>query len=146
MENNLNLVRIFGYETGEKRNSVLWASPDFLNVNSAKMMSVYLGWQHQKRAITYEEIIQGTWIKVSDHGYNFKVKFFADGTLTESDLFNENVSWKGSWKLIGMALRMNVEKYELDIFANKEGVIHSGIEMDTSTRLPNAYFKVIHII
>jgi len=149
MENRANdynkLIRIFGYETGGQRNSTLWQNPESLNRNSTKMLSLFSDWEAHKRAILMDDVIQGVWIKVSDHGHNFKVKFNADGTLTECELFNENASWKGTWELIGVALRMKVKNYELDIFANKEGIIHSGIEIDTSTQQPNAYFKLIHI-
>jgi len=41
---------------------------------------------------------------------------------------------------------MNVGEYELDIFASKEGAIHSGIEFQSGSYEPNAYFKVIHLV
>jgi len=51
-------------------------------------------------------------------------------------------SWEGSWELLGGVLRIKVGPYELDVLANKQGDIHSGIEFEDNR--PNAYFKVVH--
>jgi hypothetical protein len=67
-------------------------------------------------------------VKVGDHGHSFVVRLNADGTLTETPLFNRQASWEGSWRLVGSVLRLTVNNYELDIFACKDGNVHSGIE------------------
>lgn len=98
-------------------------------------------WKAKKRALTEEEILKGEWSKIGDHGYSFKVKFLPGGKYIERDVTRDD-SWEGTWKFVGVALRMNVGKYELDVLGNKEGNTHSGIEVADGKL--NAYFKMIH--
>jgi hypothetical protein len=103
-------------------------------------------WKAQKRNFTRDEVVQGIWIKIADQGLHFFVKFHANGIFSETQIFNPKVEVEGRWQLVGAVLRMNVQEYELDIFANKEGSIHSGIEFYGGRYVPTAYFKVIHLV
>ncbi len=149
MDDDNRTIRLFGYEWDNGRGSILWENPIYFRQpggQSGKMLDeAFENWQKQKRAFTRDEILQGSWVKVGDHGHHFIVRFHANGDLTETGLFNTSTSWQGAWQLIGSVLRMRVNKYELDIFANRDSVIHSGIEIDTTSHAPNAYFKVIHV-
>jgi hypothetical protein len=102
----------------------------------------YQEWMATKRKFTEDEIINGVWIKEGDHGHSFKVKFYSGGRLVESNLSDDSRSWEGSWELVTGVLRTKVGEHELDIFARKEGNVHSGIEVKGDR--PHAYFKVIH--
>ena len=150
MADNDRLIQIFGYEWFNGRDSILWQEPRYFSQaggQSGKILDEgFDNWKVQKRAFTREEVLAGQWIKVGDHGYHFTVRFHADGTPTETQLFNPQVSFHGQWHLEGAVLRMNVGEYELDIFACKEGTIHSGIEFQSGGYKPNAYFKVIHLV
>jgi hypothetical protein len=144
------MVRLFGYEWDNGRDSILWQEPKYFSQaggQSGRMLDDGLDeWKAQKRAFTRDEVLQGQWIKVADIGNRCIVRFHSDGTLTETDLFNKEASWHGQWQLVGAVLRVNIGKYELDIVANKEGAIHSGIEFESGRYQPNAYFKVIHLM
>ncbi len=83
---------------------------------------------------------------MGDHGYHFKVKFLRDGTFTESKLFADSATRYGTWHLSETSFKMNIDNYELEALANREGSIHSGIELDKSSNLPSAYFKLIHLL
>ena len=170
MAEDARLIRLFGYETDNGRDSLLWHEPGHFSRPGGQqgmfLDDAFDGWKAQKRAFTREEVLEGQWVKVGDHGYHRLVRFHADGTLTEADLFNPMDSWRGQWQLVNYALRwpyqqfaiynthrsmrillrMNVGEYELDIVANKEGAIHSGIEFQRGSYNPNAYFKVIHLV
>jgi len=75
------------------------------------------------------------------------VKCLPDGTLEEPRLFQPNIKQKGKWTLVeNMVFRMDVLDFELDVFANKNGLIHSGIEVKEDLGHPSAYFKVIHLV
>ena len=144
------MIQLFGYETDNGRHSLLWQNPGYFS-RPGGQQGRYLddgldAWKAQKRAFTREEVLEGQWLKIADHGNRCIVRFHADGTLTEADLFNPRDSWSGQWQLVGAILRVNIGEYELDIVANREGAIHSGIEFESGGRLPDAYFKVIHLV
>ena len=83
-------------------------------------------------------------MKIADYGHQHSLEFHEDGTLTERALFSfdENDFWGGEWKLIDGVLRLNIQIYELDIVAGRNG-LHSGVEDEGEQR--NAYFRVIHV-
>jgi hypothetical protein len=138
------LIQLFHYELNHGRYSVLWEDP-----KSYALAAGHEGrdkWMAQKRAFTRDEVLQGQWVKIAYHGNRCIVQFHVGGTLTEADLFKPEDSWHGQWQLVGLVLRMNVGKYELDIVANKEGAIHSGIEFERGGFNPTAYFKVLHLV
>jgi hypothetical protein len=144
------LIRLFGYETDNGRNSILWYEPGHFSRPGGQqgmfLDDAFDGWKAQKRAFTRDEVLQGQWVKVGDHGHHRIVRCHPNGTLTETDLFNKDASWQGQWQLVSAVLRMNIGEYELDIVANREGALHSGIEFQARGYQPNAYFKVIHLV
>jgi hypothetical protein len=104
-------------------------------------------WKARKRTFKPEEIAHGDSVKVSDTGHQFLVSLHEDGTLAESPLFDSHPkkSWPGTWRLTEEGfLRLSVGEYELDVVANRDGAIHSGIEFKAGNPAPTAYFKVIH--
>jgi len=139
---------LFGYETDGRRESALWDNPfkfhELASQRGHDFYKRYDSWLKTKRKFSVAEIVNGTWIKVADHGHQHRVNFRDDGGLVESPLFSidENDSWGGSWKLIDGVLRLNINVYELDVIASKDG-LHSGIEDEGDHR--NAYFRVIHL-
>jgi hypothetical protein len=144
------MIQLFGYEWDNGRHSILWHNPRYFSQPGGQagrnLDEAFDDWKAQKRAFTRDEVLQGQWIKVADHGNRCIVQFHADGTLTETDLFNQEASWHGQWQLVAAVLRMNIGVYELDIVANKEGVTHSGIEFESGGYQPTAYCKVIHLV
>lgn len=103
----------------------------------------YDEWRRSKRKFTEDEIVKGEWIKEGDHGHSFRVVFYQGGQLKESALADSSDSWEGSWSLESGVLRTRVGPYELDIFANREGNVHSGIEVKHDR--PTAYFRLTHM-
>lgn len=144
------MLRLFGYETeGKGRNSTLWTQPDiFLRESGqgAKMLDeAFEQWSRTKRPITKEEVIQGSWVKIGDHGYQFIAFFKEDGIVWERHLSSrEGSGWKGTWSIEESMLKMTVEPYSLYIVANNAGVIHSGVEFQEGKQEPNAYFSILH--
>ncbi len=136
-------IALFGYETQGGKSSVLWSGPGTFSLNET-----YLEWFETKRDFTEREIVNHTWVKAGDHGYSFTVHFLPHGQLHESPLLDPARQLQGSWKRIDGALRTTIEqvedgalvKYELDIFANRNGSLHSGIESSDSTETAHAYF------
>ncbi len=145
----IRLYMLFGYETQGGRNSYLWENPHYFSQptgQGGKMLDEdYTAWKQIKRAFTKEEIIEGIWIKISDTGSTFVVKFHPDGSLSEHRLFDERNEWGGRWELVGIALRMEINGYQLDVLAAKTGSIHSGLESPPGQERPTTYFKVIHL-
>lgn len=107
----------------------------------------YNAWVRGKRRFTFDEIVEGRWVKIGDHKFHFHIQFLNDGTIREREFFNsdEDYYWKGSWKLIDGVLRLNFRSdcsYELDIVASRDG-IHAGIE--DANEEGNAYYRLIHV-
>jgi tetratricopeptide (TPR) repeat protein len=140
-------IALFGYETLGGKNSVLWSDPSTFSLNET-----YLEWLETKKDFTDRkidrEIVNHTWVKAGDHGYSFTVHFLPHGQLQESPLLDPARQLQGSWQLIDGVLRTTVEqdendtlvRYELDIFANRKGFMHSGIESRDNRETAHAYF------
>ncbi|HLW02689.1 MAG TPA: hypothetical protein VKT82_28805 [Ktedonobacterales bacterium] len=143
------LYMLFGYETDGGRNSYLWDNPHYFSQptgQGGKMLDEnFAEWRQTKRAFTRNEITEGIWIKISDTGHTFMVKFHPDGSLSEHGMFDERNEWGGRWELVGIALRMTINGYSLDVLAAKTGSIHSGLETSPGEGRPSTYFKVIHL-
>lgn len=139
---------LFGYETDGGRESQLWNDPmSFhrpLRENRLDVLKNFNSWRRTKRKFSRGELLDGTWVKIADHGHQHRLELHDDGTLTENSLFsfNEDDSWGGEWKIIEGVLRLNIQIYELDVVASVDG-LHSGIEDENNHR--NAYFRVIHV-
>lgn len=128
-------ISLFGYEMQGGRNSVLWTNPFTFSLDEA-----YEAWRNTKRDFSTEEIIDRIWIKTCNPEHTYIVRFSSDGSLRESSLSDSSKQWSGSWKLLDGMLRINIGDYELDIFANREGSVHSGIEFMKGMKDPDAYF------
>ncbi len=141
-------IFLFGYEIGGGKQSILWSNPFLFSPDET-----YQAWSKTKRDFTQEEILHGLWVKVSEYGNSFIVRFLPDGSLTESPLFGLGQHSQGVWQLIDGFIRMNISgnengtfvQYELDIFANRENTMHSGVELTQDRQTPHAYFKVLHV-
>jgi tetratricopeptide (TPR) repeat protein len=128
-------IALFGYETQGGSSSVLWSDPDTFSLNET-----YLEWSETKRNLTEREFVDHTWIKAGDSGNFSTFHFLSQGLLYESPLLDSAERLQGSWKLINGVLRTNIEpyeggtlvKYELDIFASRNGLVHSGIESNNT--------------
>jgi hypothetical protein len=145
-DNQAKLYSLFGYETGDKKNSVLWSNPMYFAQATGQGASMldenFVAWKNTKRDFTTQEILSGIWIKIGDTGHSFIMKCHQDGKFSEHNIFDEHEVY-GTWKLMGGVFRTNIQEYELNIVANKNGSIHSGIEFTQNK--PVAYFKVIHL-
>lgn len=147
----LELFRVyclFGYETNGARQSELWNDPmsfhRLVRENRLDFLKTFNSWRRTKRKFSRDELLDGTWVKIADHGHQHRLELHDDGTLTEGPLFtfNDQDCWGGEWKLIEGVLRLNIHIYELDVVASTDG-LHSGIEDEDDHR--NAYFRVIHV-
>jgi hypothetical protein len=142
-------IALFGYEWKDAQNSILWKTPHYFSRPGGQagkeLDESFVNWQGQKRTFYLEELLTGHWIKIGDHGHSFNFKLQSGGGLQEAKLFHPQETWPGNWKLVDGVLRINVAEYELDVFAAREGVIHSGIEESTNNSLHRVYYKVIHL-
>ncbi|HYT40822.1 MAG TPA: phycobilisome rod-core linker polypeptide, partial [Methylomirabilota bacterium] len=123
------------YEMQGGRASPLWVDPSVFSFDEA-----YEAWIRIKRNFSSKEIIDQTWVKTSNPEHTFIVRFSSDGNFNEHALSDPGRSWQGSWELLDGKLRMRVNKYELDIFANQESSVHSGIEFARGAKEPHSYF------
>src|ERR1051326_6476266 len=137
---------LFGYEMQGGSSSTLWNDPSQFTPNDD-----YQEWLKEKRAFIAKEITTNTttWLKAGDHGYAFTVQFLQDGKLLEFPLLDQSNPLQGSWEILGSGiLRINMKqeeggglaKYELDVYANQQGQMHSGIEFRNNMSTPRAYF------
>ena len=138
-------IFLFGYETQGGSASALWINPGVFSLNENE---AYLKWSGTKRSLTEEEIVDHTWVKAGDHGYYFIIHFLPSGQLRESRFWDRDSQTQGSWELTDGILRIHTEqyedgvlvKYELDIFANRNGLVHTGVEFQDGKKTAHAYF------
>lgn len=137
---------LFGFETDGCRESLLWDDPLRFHLlvreRGEVFQKTYDAWKRTKRRFSRDEVLDGQWLKVADRGQQHRVEFHNDGTLTERARFDQNDYWTGNWKLIDGILRLNIQIYELDIVASRDG-LHSGVEDEEDHR--NAYFTVAQV-
>ena len=142
------MIALFGYETDGGRQSALWAnpvlSPEALGQSGQILDEQFLSWKNRLRAFTPLEVTRGEWVKVGDLGHHFIVRFLTDGTLEERPLYGSSTPWSGQWRLVGNVLRTRVNQYELDIFAQRQGAVHSGVEVVDGAPHVHSYFRVVH--
>ncbi len=130
-------IALFGYEMQGGRTSPLWADPSALSPIEAE---VYKTWANTKRDFSSHELVGQTWVKTSNPEHTFIVHFFSDGSFQEYAISDPGKQWQGSWKLSEGRVRMRVNKYELDIFANQDSSVYSGIEFAQDRKEPHSYF------
>lgn len=91
-EERLRLYAIFlAMKLGTRRSSALWDDPELFSEATGQggdqLDEEYAAWKQAKRAFTKEEITQGKWVKIGDHGRSFVIQFRSDGTAVETHLF-----------------------------------------------------------
>jgi len=98
------------------------------------------------RRFEMEELVEGHWIKVGDHGYSFIVRFHSDGTLTESSLSNLAYRYAGRWTLEQGDLIIEIDSdshYRLRVIASRDQPVHSGIEENSAGGRND--FRLVHV-
>lgn len=128
-------IALFEYEMRDGRASPLWVNPSAFLLDKA-----YQSWMDTKRDFSSSELVGQTWVKTSNPEHTFIVHFFSGGAFREYALSDPENQWQGSWELLHGILRMKVHKYELDIFANRESSVHSGIEYAQDGKEPHSCF------
>lgn len=137
-----SLISLFGYETDGGTNSKLWTQPLTFSRNER-----YDEWWDMKRSVARKEFVDHTWVKVSNWGDHWIVRFHASkdpsenlkGPLDESFLSDPNKQWPGSWELVDGILRIKIGKCEIEVFANRENSTYSAIEFEQDQKQANAY-------
>lgn len=82
------------------------------------------------QGFTENEIIQGLWLKLSEHGQIFLLKFGPGGHAEESFLFNQDAdTWSGLWTVQDGVLTLLVGQYFLNVDRSANGSIHRGVEV-----------------
>ncbi len=139
---------LFGYERDGGRSSDLWKHPQApfraSGHRKQQLNDMFYVWIQNHKLFTEDNVLKGTWIKVSDLGSSRKVELHADGTLTESEFVYPNETWEGTWDLVDGVLVMNIHDFILSVYAAGTGNLHSGVEFYEGE--PYAYFKVIHLV
>jgi len=145
-------AQLFGYEADGGRNSIFWDRERLRFFRPGGEAVILLDqsreeWRSTKRPFTKDEVVTGKWIKVSDVGTAQEVILHPDGTLTENSLFDleKKDTWGGKWEVTNGALVIYIGSYYMEVYASKDGDIHSGVEIKDGARDPDAYFKVIHV-
>jgi hypothetical protein len=149
LESTDRKVALFGYEWGDGQNAMLWKTPSYFTKPGGQagkeLDEAFSSWQAKRREFYLEKLLLGHWLKVGDHGYTFHVQRQSGGILEESNIFHPQKTWPDKWILNKEILQINVGEYELDVFASREGVIHSGIEQSADRFDHRVYFKFIHL-
>lgn len=136
-------IALFGYEMQGGRTSPLWANPSALSPIEAE---AYETWASTKRDFSSGELVGQTWVKTSNPEHTFIVHFFSDGSFREHALFDPGKQWQGSWELADGAVRARVNTYELDIFANRDSSVYSGVEFAQDGKEPHSYFACFPVL
>ncbi len=144
------LLCLFGYETDGGDTSRLWQDPEHVALPagqpSRRLVARFQDWQHSKRAFLRGEVITGVWITIRAQGSAAQVQFHPDGTVTETTLFAPWTQQHGTWSLVANAVvRLQVAGRELDIIANRTGLLHAGIEEHQDDPAYRVYVKVVHL-
>lgn len=101
-------------------------------------------WLTSKKLFRKEELINSTFIKISNMQNAFKLRLKEDNTLQEWNLHNDKEEkWEGRWSLISGVLQTKIPEYELVVFKNQKGIIHTGIEFYKKKQI--SFFSVIQI-
>jgi hypothetical protein len=103
-------------------------------------------------AFDWEELLDGTWLKIGEHGHSFCLNFHEDGTFTESHLFSETgETWTGVWENETFDLFLYVTtptaKYMLAIHPLAATGLHEGLETDLNAD-PSSHqvrFRLVHV-
>jgi hypothetical protein len=133
-------IALFGYEMQGGLDSPLWRDPLVFVPDEA-----YNAWFSTKRELTKRELLNQTWIKTSNPEHTFVVQFF-DGYFSEYAIADPRRHWEGSWELIEGRVRIRVSRYVLDVFANSDAQVYSGIEFEEGKVAPHAYFVLFPIM
>jgi len=69
---NLRVFSLFGYEKDGGWNSPLWHDPsrfqEELSHRGPEFYERYKEWMRSKRRFSYDEIVDGVWVKLADQG------------------------------------------------------------------------------
>lgn len=61
--------------------------------------TAYLNWMKTKRKFDFNEITEGSWIKVTRNGEGSVLKLNNDNSIIEYSVHNPSRTWSGEWKL-----------------------------------------------
>lgn len=135
---NDHLIALYGYERHGGADAELWNNPKRFSELTTQQGKIpdedYDNWFRGKRRFTEDELFNKIWLKEGNHGYSFKVKFFPQGGLLESD---SQSNWEGKWEIESGLLKITVDVYSLYLLASRDGN-HSGVEYVNGNR--HAYF------
>ena len=131
------MISLFGYETEGGTQSELWTDP----LNPVLDNEKFEKWYATKSVFREEELINHYWIKSRGSESTYLVQFISNGNFKESIIFDPDNQWQGRWQITPEGtLRTKVGEYELDIFANQNSSIHTGIEYKKGLNDPFAHF------
>jgi hypothetical protein len=133
-------ITLFGYEVGGGITSHIWKYPLSFSPDEQ-----YTAWWNLKKNFTPEEIVGQSWVKISHYGDIFLLRFSDEGRLRESLLSDPGRDWPGTWEMKEEMLRLHIDSYELDVFANREISTYSAVECMKGEKLPHAYFTFFPI-
>ncbi|WP_448620071.1 hypothetical protein [Geodermatophilus sp. URMC 65] len=111
--------------------------------------------QSEVQPFSVEELMQGYWVKVAQHGVSRVLQFSAGGVLTEQDLFmplpfrsspRYEYSWYGRWQLEdeGKRLIVIIGSYRLVVEPDRRSNIHGGYERNEEEPDYFGNFRFIH--
>lgn len=104
----------------------------------------YSHWLSSKRNISESEVLNGTWIKMSQVRAAYRVRLFEGGKLKEWDIHDlNNFSLEGNWNLEEGVLNLDISGYKLSVFASKEGILHSGIEFSENWPMLSVFSNML---
>ncbi|WP_372399787.1 serine/threonine-protein kinase [Azospirillum sp. HJ39] len=105
-------------------------------------------WQADVEAPTGAALTRGMWIKQSDTGRLFAVRFRPDGTFHEVDVTSDGPTITGRWSRISDQLLTYVifqdVHYHLHWLVRTSGTGHHGIEYLDDSCAPAAHFTIRH--
>lgn len=121
-------------------------NPNEVEIN--KDYERYLSWINTKRQFSTEEIIDGSWIKITRNGEGSVLLLMEDNSIIEYSIHDPSKNWGGTWKLeqgiIILNIHFNGIEYRQFVVANREIMNHSGHEFALNLRSTSLdYFHII---
>jgi|GEM_PF-4848856 len=104
------------------------------------------------RVFTEEEVTDGTWLKLFDHGRGFCLRLEKNGKVEESDLFEPDIKpSSGTWRIEGdgfnerskLIIRLE-DRWEDTVTASDPGNLFWGMEHDEETG-DETKCRVVHV-
>lgn len=127
-------IQLFGFESRERRISLLWENPRAFS--PSYHLGAFLQWKRDKRSFSPEEVTGGSWLYISLEGKAHLLQFFQQGATQRIVqtvlLFDMERLVYGDWSVVetslGVALQVSIPgQSRFVVVASRQSSLHSGL-------------------